>query len=198
MNNTMRVQTINECQRGWSEINPAHSNDKPDASSYSTTKISVRFVSFQSMNLQIKNLMKTSVLTHEQPMQTPFADLMLHPDKLKMALKVARMQNDAFDASRRMNHASWRSNSRELKNTEFHLEAPGAQSVQLVIHFTDREEWPLDMVKSEDGAWFTIVPLPPGSHPYCFIIDGKRCDHPHWIQGTPNPSSTASAVANFI
>jgi len=32
--------------------------------------------------------------------ETPFADLMLHPEKLKAALKLAKSQNDAFDASR--------------------------------------------------------------------------------------------------
>ncbi len=34
------------------------------------------------------------------PSQTPFADLMLHPEKLEAALKTARDENDAFDASR--------------------------------------------------------------------------------------------------
>ena len=33
--------------------------------------------------------------------QTPFTDLMLHPDKLEAALKAARRENEAFEASRK-------------------------------------------------------------------------------------------------
>jgi len=32
--------------------------------------------------------------------KTPFADLMLHPEKLETALKIAKRENDAFEASR--------------------------------------------------------------------------------------------------
>jgi len=32
--------------------------------------------------------------------ETPFVDLMLHPDKLEAALKIAKRENDAFEASR--------------------------------------------------------------------------------------------------
>jgi hypothetical protein len=33
--------------------------------------------------------------------RTPFTDLMLHPEKLEAALKNARRENDAFEASRK-------------------------------------------------------------------------------------------------
>jgi hypothetical protein len=37
---------------------------------------------------------------------TPFADLMLHPEKLKAALNVARRENDAFDAARKFSRVT--------------------------------------------------------------------------------------------
>jgi hypothetical protein len=33
--------------------------------------------------------------------RTPFTDLMLHPEELEAALKSARRENDAFEASRK-------------------------------------------------------------------------------------------------
>ena len=65
--------------------------------------------------------MKTSILTQDQemepsfdvkvapwPIETPFADLMLHPDKLELALMTARRENDAFAASRTQDMCSRR------------------------------------------------------------------------------------------
>jgi hypothetical protein len=92
----------------------------------SMTSINVRFVATAPFKLQIKHAMKTSTPAQNKPMipslfqiaahmedftpaitskslppnQTPFSDLMLHPDKLEAALKTARIENDAFDASR--------------------------------------------------------------------------------------------------
>jgi hypothetical protein len=37
---------------------------------------------------------------------TPFLDLMLHPDKLAAALKIAEKENDAFDAALRLSRNS--------------------------------------------------------------------------------------------
>lgn len=42
-----------------------------------------------------------------QPLnETPFADLMLHPEKLEAALKAAKNENDAFAASRKFNRVT--------------------------------------------------------------------------------------------
>jgi len=35
-----------------------------------------------------------------QSSRTPFTDLMLHPEKLEAALKIARSENDAFNEAR--------------------------------------------------------------------------------------------------
>jgi hypothetical protein len=83
-----------------------------------------------------------------------------------------------------------------LKNTEFHLEAPAAGSVKLAADFTDWEKSPLDMIQSEDGVWFTIVPLLPGSYAYRFIVDGHWCEDPQTVQRAASPFGTTNAVVN--
>jgi 1,4-alpha-glucan branching enzyme len=83
----------------------------------------------------------------------------------------------------------------ELKPTEFHLEAPFAESVKLAADFTEWEKFPLDMMKSEDGVWYTTVPLPPGHYSYRFIVDGEWCDDPRsMLRLHSNPFGRANAV----
>jgi hypothetical protein len=151
------------------------------------TNITVQFVATSPLQLQIKhiNTMNTSTPIQNKPIipslfhiasriedfasatisesapplsETPFADLMLHPEKLEAALKTAKSENDAFDAARRFSQnpakrptrraapGSGHSNSVgrpsnqslvDLKPTEFHLEAPFAKSVKLAADFTD-------------------------------------------------------------
>lgn len=142
--------------------------------------------------------------------KTPFADLMLHPEKLEAAFKIARMENDAFEESRTFgrsttNRATRTSSptsnglrkssihtSANLKPAEFHLEAPSAQSVKLAADFTEWEKFPLDLIKSGDGVWFIIVPLPPGNYSYRFIVDGRWHDDPRPSQRVSNPFGTAN------
>lgn len=136
--------------------------------------------------------------------------MMMHPEKLEAALKAARSENDAFDASRSFGRgscatttASSASNGTrkspshlraELKVVEFYLQAPSAVSVRLAADFTDWGRFPLDMIKSADGVWSIFVPLPPGIYSYRFIIDGKWCDDPHSNLYEINPFGTANAV----
>jgi hypothetical protein len=209
----------------------------------STRRIDVRFIAIESFQLKIKHAMKTSTLfQNNKPIipslfqvasriedfvpavvsksappleQTPFVELMLHPDKLEAALKIAKVENDAFDAARTYsrqgsvkratrsafkNRGSVEKSSNrslvELKPIEFHVQAPSARSVKLAADFTDWEKYPLDMMKSEDGVWFTNVPLSPGQYSYRFIVDGQWCDDPRSVQRVPNPFGTANAVVN--
>ena len=145
--------------------------------------------------------------------QTPFADLMLHPEKLEAALKVARRENDAFDASLTIDRSAVngsgpdasskrsygaRESSRhlkgELKVIEFYLEAPLAASVRLAADFTDWEKFPLDMIKAADGVWSIFIPLGAGNYSYRFIVDGIWHDDPRADSYEPNPFGAANAV----
>jgi hypothetical protein len=212
---------------------------------HSIINITVQFVATSPIQLQIKhiNTMKTSASVQNKPIipslfhiasriedfaptiisksapplnETPFADLMLHPEKLEAALKTAKMENDAFDSARTFSKSpvKWAirnatskdrddSSARnlsghslvELKTTEFQLEAPFAESVKLAADFTDWELFPLDMIKSEDGVWYATVPLPPGNYSYRFIVDGEWCDVPSSVLRLyDNPFGGASAV----
>ena len=212
--------------------------------SRSMTGINVRFVAIAPFQLQIRHTMKTSALIQNKPIipslvqvasrigdfapattsnsapppQTPFVDLMLHPEKLEAALKIARIENDAFDAARTFSReGSLKRATRSaapknrdgssaekpsnhsligLKTIEFHVQAPSARSVKLAADFTDWEKYPLDMIKSRDGVWFTNVPLSPGQYSYRFIVDGRWCDDPQSAQRVPNPFGTVNAVVN--
>jgi hypothetical protein len=50
------------------------------------------------------------------------------------------------------------------------------------------------MIKAENGSWFIIVPLPPGEHPYRFIVDGQWQDDPQAARRVPNPFGGENAV----
>jgi hypothetical protein len=205
----------------------------------------ILFVTDSPVQLHIKHVMKTSSPAHSRQIipslfqiaaslddfvtvvskaaranQSPFSELMSHPEKLEAALKIAKSQNDAFDLTRRFGQGSDKRplqntapknfdggnigkysnhSTIELKATEFHLEAPFAGSVKLAADFTDWEQFPLDMIKSEDGIWHTSVPLPPGTYSYRFIVDGEWCDDPQAIfRLHENPFGPANAVVDVI
>lgn len=90
-----RRQPINECLRALPEARPAHSNGKPDVPS-TINNIDVRFAPNSSLQITIKYPMNAIPSLN----QTPFADLMRHPEKLEAALRAAKNENDAFAASR--------------------------------------------------------------------------------------------------
>jgi hypothetical protein len=178
------------------------------------TRLSVSFIVTKPFSIKIKHIMKTLTTSQNKPIvpslfcvasrienycppaQTAFEELMLHPDKLEAAFKIAKSENDAFDASLTFGRADQSSNhSRsDLKMTEFHLEAPFAESVKLVVDFTDWEKFSLDLIKSEDGVWYTNVPLPPGQYAYHFIVDGQQRYDPHPAQFVSNRSRNVNAV----
>ena len=95
----------------------------------------------------------------------------------------------ATDSARKSSHSPGK-----LINVDFFLDAPLAKSAKLAADFTDWGNSPLDMVKSEDGVWHALVPLPPGDHSYRFIVDGQWCDDPHPAMCVPNPFGTVNAI----
>jgi 1,4-alpha-glucan branching enzyme len=74
------------------------------------------------------------------------------------------------------------------------MEAPSAKSVKLAADFTDWEKFPLDMMKSKNGIWFSVIPLAPGQYSYRFIVDGQWYDDPRSTQRVPNPFGSENAV----
>jgi 1,4-alpha-glucan branching enzyme len=76
----------------------------------------------------------------------------------------------------------------------FHYKAPTATSVLLVGEFTRWQEKAIAMHKGQDGTWSVSVALPPGTHPYRFIVDGQWCDDPQCTLRVPNPYGTENMV----
>jgi len=107
----------------------------------------------------------------------------------KSPTQSAKQKNRANDIARESSRSLGK-----LKGVDFYLDAPLAKSVKLAADFTDWGNSPLDMVKSKDGVWHALVPLPPGEHSYRFIVDGQWCDDPHPATCVPNPFGTVNAV----
>lgn len=82
----------------------------------------------------------------------------------------------------------------ERKITKFRFEAPEAKLVKLAADFTGWEKTPIEMVKTDNGIWATVVPLPPGHYAYRFIVDGQWCDDPYPVRSMPNPFGTNDSV----
>ena len=102
-----------------------------------------------------------------------------------------QLDDSILDASiRALSHRKPVDNSTPtLKLVAFSVELPEATRVQLAADFTDWEQFPLDMMRFEDGVWATTVPLPPGIYAYRFLVDGKWYDD---RRSTPNePGVTA-------
>lgn len=82
----------------------------------------------------------------------------------------------------------------DLKPGEFRLEAPFARSVKLAADFTEWEKNPIDLVKSKDGKWTLVLPLPAGKHPYRFLVDGEWWNDPQASHSAPNPFGTENSI----
>jgi len=144
--------------------------------------------------------------------RTPLTDLRPHAQELEAAFQNAKREHDAFEASRksgRSDHDDAGANAASKSNgpgndpghapagcklVEFYLEAPLAGQVKLAADFTDWEESPLNMIKSEGGVWSIFVPLRRGSYSYHFIVDGERRDDPLPVLQGVNAGATDAVV----
>jgi hypothetical protein len=145
----------------------------------------------------------------------PVAEYMLNPEKLMTLLKATTTENRPTATAEKTPNSTKRvtrngslkksgsqngsksgagSPAAVLKKVEFTLESPSANSVKLAGYFTDWERSPVEMMHSADGVWFTVVPLPPGSYSYRFIVDGEWCDDPRPLQRVRNPFGTENAI----
>ena len=82
----------------------------------------------------------------------------------------------------------------EKNEQTFILNAPAAQSVELVGDFTDWQEHPISMELNANGAWQVTVSLEPGQYNYLFLVDGVWCDDPQCSLQLPNPYGGRNSV----
>ena len=142
-------------------------------------KLGVRFVAAALVEIQIKHIMKISC---DESDGLFFSNSNLVVYRIDQSFPKGSASRSTFEDFDDDDDAVSKNRSIvELKRTEFHLAAPFAESVKLAAEFTDWEKFPLDMVKAEDGVWYTVVPLPPGHYSYRFIVDGEWCDDPRPI-----------------
>ena len=152
----------------------------------------------------------------------PFADFMRNPERLRVILRAIRPELPATlpapvktpavpkrgrragskrfpgPASNRANGLAVADSDVSLatlpRKVEFLFKSPGAFSVRLAGDFTDWEAHSVEMMHSDDGTWFTVVPLQPGTYSYRFIVDGRWCDDPAPEKLDSNPFGTQNAV----
>lgn len=153
------------------------------------TNISVRFVFSSPLDLEIKYPMKATQTKRST------RSALKKPDNIIPLLSADSVIADA-EAKRNGNakRNGFGHLPPHLTNMEFSLEAPMARSVKLAADFTDWDRFPLDMIQSVDGVWWTIVPLLPGEYNYRFIVDGQWCDDPRACLHVQNPFGTSNAV----
>ncbi len=88
---------------------------------------------------------------------------------------------------KRRTRTSWLHPAQQRVCVIFTASFVGAQRVQLIGEFTGWEEAPIEMDQNRTGFWFTALHLPPGDHPYAFLVDGERRIDPEAPQNGSEP-----------
>jgi 1,4-alpha-glucan branching enzyme len=76
----------------------------------------------------------------------------------------------------------------------FSFNAPAAMSVLLVGDFTHWQKKPVSLKKDSHGVWRAVVPLPPGTYHYRFLVDGEWRDDPECTLRVENAFGSKNAV----
>ena len=76
----------------------------------------------------------------------------------------------------------------------FSIKSAEAMSVMLLGDFTDWEKRPISLARQADGVWRAVVPLPPGTYHYRFMVDGEWRDDPACTLRVANPYGSENSV----
>lgn len=163
--------------------------------------IKIQFANVPSIKISVKFVMKSSTSiqngTSDSPPDTGVTEATSHGFQDRTTGELSR-QNGTLKTLGRTVETKPEYKVIKLTKIEFHLAAPFAKSVKLVANFTGWEKYALDMIKCKAGIWHTIVPLPPGIHPYGFLVDGEWCDAPSPAQRVHNnPFGWADAIVKI-
>ena len=80
----------------------------------------------------------------------------------------------------------------DLRFAEFRLRAPKAKAVELIGDFNGWKAGSLPLQRAGGGAWELMLPLPPGSYHYLFLVDGQAATDPAARTGAAPDGKTAS------
>jgi len=79
-------------------------------------------------------------------------------------------------------------------NKQFIYHNPAAANVKLAGDFTDWAAHAVPMKSAGNGDWKASMPLQPGSHEYCFIVDGEWISDPNCPSQVGNPFGGYNSV----
>jgi len=138
--------------------------------------------------------------------KTPFADLMLHPEKVNAVLEAnsksvtpaTRKKKGPAKAAAKSTSPPANATESPLKKAKFSFKAARAGSVKLAGDFTNWEKGPIEMTTSDNVDWSAVISLQPGQYAYRFIVDGKWQDDPQCTRRVTNPFGTENAVIEII
>lgn len=80
----------------------------------------------------------------------------------------------------------------DLRFVEFHLRAPKAKAVDLIGDFNAWKAGTLPLSRNGNGGWELMLPLPPGSYRYLFLVDGQSQTDPSVRTETAADGKTVS------
>jgi 1,4-alpha-glucan branching enzyme len=84
------------------------------------------------------------------------------------------------------------------KKQTFSLTAPEAMVVTLVGDFTEWQQNPIPLKKTQAGVWSVTVELTPGTHHYRFMVDGQWREDPECTLRVANPYGTENSVRQVM
>jgi hypothetical protein len=176
------------------------------------TKSQIRFNPVYPSMFEIISDLKTVILSG----LTPFADLMLHPEKIEAVLSVAPIRVAATATAPKKSGqkapsgapsgkqpaapapAPSRTQPDPKKKTKFSFKIAQAKSVKVAGDFTNWEKNPVALTLAGQSDWSTVIELAPGVYAYRFIVDGQWHDDPSSQRKVANSFGSHNAVIEII
>ena len=84
--------------------------------------------------------------------------------------------------------------TQKIKETEFSLSAPQAQSVFVAGDFNQWNPSSHPLKMDAQGVWRILLILNPGQYEYRFFVDGEWQNHPNCISSGENPFGTSNSL----
>jgi hypothetical protein len=176
------------------------------------TKSQIRYNPVYPSVFEVISDLKTVLLSG----LTPFADLMLHPEKIEAVLSVPPIQVFATaTASKKSGQkapsevpagkpsaapspAPTRTQPDPKKKTKFSFKIAQAKSVKVAGDFTNWEKNPIALTLTGQSDWSTVIELAPGRYAYRFIVDGQWHDDPASQRKVANSFGSHNAIIEII
>lgn len=82
----------------------------------------------------------------------------------------------------------------KVKQTEFRLSAPQAQSVSTAGDFNQWNPFSHPMKRDDEGIWRLSLALNPGRYEYRFFVDGEWQNDPNCFSSAENPFGISNSL----